>query len=160
MRCDTGMKVCSKCHRDLPLDDFWSDSRATDGKRSACRECFSASVTEWRRNNPDKVRVINSQERRGDETVAEYQRRYKQAHREELNERQREARAAAPRRDRARDAVRRALLRGDLTRSDVCDRCGATGRRIEASHDDYDQPLVVEWLCVRCHRAKDAGGAS
>jgi hypothetical protein len=55
----------------------------------------------------------------------------------------------------ARNEVRSALDRGDLTRG-PCEREGADcSARIEAHHDSYepDQWLVVRWLCTRHHRA-------
>lgn len=59
-----------------------------------------------------------------------------------------------PERSRARNKVARAIKRGDLIRPDACGRCGKPCKP-EASHDDYDRPLDVEWLCRLCHRAKD-----
>ena len=44
---------------------------------------------------------------------------------------------------------------GKITKPDSCRRCGKSDCRIEASHDDYDKPLEVEWLCMSCHRRKD-----
>ena len=55
----------------------------------------------------------------------------------------------------ARNEVRCALDRGDLTRG-PCEREGADcSARIEAHHDSYEphQWLVVRWLCTRHHRA-------
>lgn len=33
-----------------------------------------------------------------------------------------------------------------------CESCGAT--EAAKRHDDYDQPLVVRWLCAKCHGAE------
>ena len=51
----------------------------------------------------------------------------------------------------AHQAVQRALLKGVITRPSTCAQCGTDGF-IEASHQDYSQPLAIEWLCRRCHR--------
>jgi len=56
----------------------------------------------------------------------------------------------------AHQAVYRAIKRGILIRPSECSQCGGSESRIEASHDDYSRPLDVTFLCVRCHRAKDA----
>jgi hypothetical protein len=34
-----GVKTCSKCDREGPLEDFNADPRRRDGKRAECREC-------------------------------------------------------------------------------------------------------------------------
>lgn len=60
-----------------------------------------------------------------------------------------------PRKAEAWKVMKAAVRRGELVRPDACERCGTSGGRIEASHDDYDKPLEVEWLCPRCHGAKD-----
>lgn len=61
--------------------------------------------------------------------------------------------------DRAHVKVRRALKSGALVRPTTCARCGVECTP-EASHDDYAKPLVVEWLCRRCHAIKDMGKAN
>ena len=32
-------KKCTKCGRELPLDEFYSSKRAKDGLKSECKEC-------------------------------------------------------------------------------------------------------------------------
>jgi len=58
----------------------------------------------------------------------------------------------------AHHAVEIALREGTLVRPDRCEKCrkkpsnlrnGKTA--IQAHHDDYNKPLVVRWLCKRCH---------
>jgi len=46
-----------------------------------------------------------------------------------------------------------AIKRGELVRPDTCQECGAHDL-IHAHHEDYDRPLDVEFLCVRCHFAR------
>lgn len=52
------------------------------------------------------------------------------------------------------NAVQRALQSGQLVRPDNCQECGSD-IDVQASHDDYAQQLSVEWLCRKCHNAKD-----
>ena len=44
-------------------------------------------------------------------------------------------------------AANRALQRGEIAR-EGCETCGEAG---QMHHDDYDQPLVVRWLCRQHH---------
>lgn len=70
MTADHG-KLCSKCKTDLPITEFYADTRARDGLQSQCRTCGHKSGAgwrirnkdrinekgmEWRKNNPEKVR--------------------------------------------------------------------------------------------------------
>ena len=85
------------------------------------------------------------------------QRRYDQsskgkARRAKANRRWREAN---PKQYAANVAVTAAIKRGDLVRPDACSLCSGNAVRIEASHDNYDLPLEVVWLCQPCHRRKD-----
>ena len=50
---------------------------------------------------------------------------------------------------RARALVLKALKNGTLHRG-KCEICG--DERVEAHHDDYNEPLNVRWLCISCHR--------
>jgi len=51
----------------------------------------------------------------------------------------------------AQTTIRNHLSAGLLQRPTRCEKCGASGRMIEAAHFDYDEPLVVRWLCRSCH---------
>lgn len=64
-------------------------------------------------------------------------------------------RARHPERQRAWNAVHRAIKAGLLVRPAACGRC-ETACRPQASHDDYSRTLDVEWLCRPCHDEKDA----
>lgn len=57
-----------------------------------------------------------------------------------------------PERRAAHEAVRRALLRGELVRQ-PCEDCGSTDH-LDAHHEDYGRPLDVTWLCRRHHVAR------
>lgn len=56
----------------------------------------------------------------------------------------------------AKTSVMKAIRSGSLVR-EACEKCGrqpevANGRNVvQAHHEDYDQPLVVRWLCQACH---------
>ena len=63
----------------------------------------------------------------------------------------------------ARNIVRRAIEKGLLTRPIYCSQCGERDKRgrdgrttIQGHHVDYTKPLVVEWLCAKCHHATKA----
>lgn len=58
---------------------------------------------------------------------------------------------------RAHLEVEAALRRGDLVKG-PCEVCGTSEGRIDAHHDDYDQPLEVRWLCRLHHVRHHFGG--
>jgi hypothetical protein len=55
----------------------------------------------------------------------------------------------------AQSLLRYHIQAGNIVRPDACEECGATNRRIEGAHFNYDEPLRVRWLCVPCHRRWD-----
>jgi hypothetical protein len=55
----------------------------------------------------------------------------------------------------AQSLLRYHVEAGHINRPDACEECGATDRRIEGAHFNYDEPLRVRWLCVSCHRRWD-----
>lgn len=51
----------------------------------------------------------------------------------------------------AQSLLRYHVQAGHIVRPTVCEECGATDRRIEGAHFNYDEPLRVRWLCKSCH---------
>lgn len=131
-------KKCSCCGEEKPISEFNRFKRSSDGFQAWCKKCKRLAdrqrrpqQREWaqQRSETDEWRSYRSG----------VQRRYRRRH---------------PKTMEAHLLVKRAIRSGVLVRPESCNRCG-TGGRIEASHDDYDKPLEVEWLCRACHAAKD-----
>lgn len=53
----------------------------------------------------------------------------------------------------AQGMIRLSIKKGYLIRPDTCSQCGKHHKRIEAHHDDYNKPLEIRFLCIRCHQA-------
>ena len=49
-------KKCTKCGRELPLDQFHKQKAGRFGHRTMCMYCTNAYTSEWRKNNPEKSR--------------------------------------------------------------------------------------------------------
>jgi protein-arginine kinase activator protein McsA len=53
--------------------------------------------------------------------------------------------------NKAHDAVAKALIRGDLVKPLDCERCNRK-KRLHAHHPNYTKRLEVSWLCADCHK--------
>ena|SRR3990167_1263179 len=51
----------------------------------------------------------------------------------------------------ARYLMRKAIFKGILVRSKICQFCEKEKPRIGGHHYDYSKPLEVIWLCPSCH---------
>jgi hypothetical protein len=48
-------KVCVRCHRELPIDDFYKDQGESDGRRYECKGC--TRLAEGKRHEASKVQT-------------------------------------------------------------------------------------------------------
>lgn len=51
------MKLCKYCDEEKPLDGFYNNKKAPDGKASRCKECNKAYCKDWHANNREKSRA-------------------------------------------------------------------------------------------------------
>jgi hypothetical protein len=136
------MKLCFKCQRTKPQEEFYRHSRMADGRLGKCKDCTKTDV---RANRVAKRAYYSAYERT---------RHARPERRRKKREYERQHRRLYPDRERARAMVGRAIRTGKLTRQ-PCQVCG--NPKTEAHHSDYSQPLKVKWLCFRCHREKEHG---
>jgi 5-methylcytosine-specific restriction endonuclease McrA len=54
-----GIKDCSVCHRELPLNEFYKDKTVKSGIKARCKECMCNSVKAYLRS--DKGKVVRGQ---------------------------------------------------------------------------------------------------
>lgn len=126
------MKECFKCHKTLPLSEFYRHPMMGDGHLGKCKRCTKIDV---RKNRTEKR-----------DYYLEYDRM-----RSKEPERQAAIQASTnrdPLKVWARKATHSALNWG-LIRRQPCEVCGAP--KSDAHHEDYRNPLVVRWLCRQHH---------
>ena len=116
------MKTCPCCNREQQLSNFHRNRASRDGLRCYCKACHNAQNRKWRKDNPKESYLSTKRWREGN--------KHKQ---------------------RAHQAARSAVRRGDLSRPGYCEGCGCSCSP-DAHHDDHSQPLVVSWLCRTCHK--------
>ena len=177
-------KECSKCGTEKPASDYITDLRHADGLRSECKECFYTKTRylkalEWRRANPERIRVYNKRSQPAREA---WLKRWRKEHPEEASEwdRRKHARerAKAPVGYRVARQVTTELRRArkkstgpnDLTRhqwetikatyNHCCAYCGKKQKRLTMDHviplvkSGHHTASNVVPACVRCNVQK------
>lgn len=135
----THSKKCFKCKTIKPLDEFYKHSQMADGHVNKCKSCNKIDVTNNRNAKIDYYRAYDLKRAKNPE-------RYKAA--AAINK---EWRQNDKRRIKCHNAVTRAIRSGKLIRQ-PCIRCG--NEKSLAHHEDYDQPLLIMWLCQPCHKQR------
>jgi hypothetical protein len=59
---EDGMKICTKCKQEKPLEDFYRLDRGKDGKCPACKKCMYAQSRAWRARNLEYARCLDRME--------------------------------------------------------------------------------------------------
>ena len=76
-------KTCTKCGSTKPLSEFHKDKSKPDGHCPRCKECKIREVSEYIKNNPEKVKEANKIAReRNQPYIKEYRVKYKKRLRE------------------------------------------------------------------------------
>ena len=115
-------KRCGKCRQVKPVGEFYKSTR--DGYRSRCKPCHHEDVRIYNRNPAVKRRM------------AEFQRRYYRDPKLKM-------------RYKARIFAHRMTANGTIEQQ-PCAFCGS--EQSQRHHPDYEQPLLIVWLCAICHK--------
>lgn len=152
-------KVCSKqvaCKNSepQPLSNFYVNAEMSYGRMSKCILCTRYAVEERRKRleATDPVWVEKERQRHRDKAMRQY---WKVKGTPEYKARSARGRIKwkekYPDRIRAQSAANHAVRDGHLKAKIKCERCGAKGITLVKHHADYSKPLIVEWLCRKCH---------
>ena len=126
------IKKCTNCQKEKPSNEFYTHNR--DGFRSHCKVC----------SREDRQAAIQSGYQ------ARYNRQYFKTpkYKEWFSEYIK--RPAIRNKYRARFFIHNRLNAGKLNR-EPCVVCNT--EPAEAHHLDYNQPLMIMWLCTNCHKS-------
>lgn len=126
------MKICFKCKKKKPLNEFYKHSQMKDGHLNKCKTCNKADARKHREENIERIRAYDRA--RGNRQSKEYLQAYREKY---------------PNKYKAHGTVNRAIRAGKLF-VEQCEVCGST-ENIHAHHDNYLKPLNVRWLCSAHH---------
>lgn len=112
---------CLTCGAEKDSSEFYFRDPAKGTRHTSCKQCTKDRVAKNR------------------QTQAKAQRAYD--------------RARPADKTKARSALRRAVRSGQLIKPCTCEDCRQQFplAMIHGHHEDYAQPLAVNWLCPQCH---------
>lgn len=125
------MKNCSSCGELKPLDHFQKRKASKDGLTASCKGCLKIrdkAKHDKKATSWCRVPYVNI-EPRAAYVMRNGRKRY--AH-EQLNY---------------------AVKVGKVLKREKCERCG-NQELVHGHHDDYNKPLIVMWLCPKCHKQR------
>lgn len=121
-------KQCISCGELKPLEEYYSHPQTKDGHLGKCKSCVKQYTKTYRQTNPEKCFISRLK------TCEKNPNKYN-----------------------AHKAVEAALAAGELNKPKKCESCGVEGNRLESHHEDYAEPLDVDWWCAGCHRTHHQG---
>jgi transposase-like protein len=127
-------KKCCKCKSTKLLSEFHKGPSVPDKRQYDCKECNSEYA---RSENAKRSKIKYRKTDAGKLSLANQAVKY---------------RLKSKAKTKTQNAVNTEIFSGRLIRSDNCEECSSTGT-IDGHHDDYAFPLVVRWLCRKCHKA-------
>lgn len=145
-------KVCFKCNVLQPLTEFYKHSQMADGHLNKCKSCAKKDVSENYLKNSDYYREYDRQRNKLPYRIEMH---YKYSQTDAGKEAARKAKNKwAENNVIKRSAtliIQNAVRSGKIIKPINCESCNNESFRLHGHHDDYNYPLIVRWLCSKCH---------
>lgn len=146
-------KVCRTCNKEKHFDAFGNRPDSKDGKVNQCRDCRKQYLKEYYGTERGRLALIKQREKyRETDHGKRAIKRFQESEKGRTMQRKSSRRQALrwPEKTKARSFTNHAIRDKRLMRG-PCEICGVDSP-IEAHHEDYSKPLLVNWLCVKHHR--------
>lgn len=146
------MRTCTKCKETKDLDNFYNHPTKSGEKIWRCKECMkfysknyklsnSEYCKEYERSRNNTINRINTRKKyskteHGKEAIHKSSTKYSKN-----NFKKRSAHAL----------LGIAIKNGTINKPSACEKCSISDKKINGHHDDYSKPLIVRWLCTKCH---------
>jgi hypothetical protein len=142
------VKTCFKCKGVKPLTSFYKHPKMKDGFLGKCKKCAKEDITEnISKRRQDLNWVLRERSRCRNKT-----KRYRQLGLAKVYiEPKRKWAKQNKHKRKAQYLARKALLRGDIERKTSCEKCNNDNVKLSMHHPDYNFPLIIIWLCSKCH---------
>lgn len=146
-------KICFKCEKLKPLSDFYKHKGMSDGRLNKCKECNRKDVILNRLKNIDYYREYDKSRANLPHRI-EGREKYFQTEEGRLVARKAKNKWSANNviKKSASMIINNHIRDNKLIKPDICESCGGLNKNLHGHHDDYALPLIVRWLCSKCHR--------
>ena len=164
-------KKCSKCKKELSINNFGLNKNTKDGHRHYCKQCNKEFNKKYNKRLDPKEKARRKAERdrkrelefkkilnesKTNMTAEECLKLHKQE-----QERKQKARKEYlikyyqknKYKVKAQAQLNRAVRLGKVNKPLKCSKCGEVAR-LHGHHEDYSKALDVVWLCQSCHQAR------
>lgn len=146
--------------RDREHKRRWAKKNKNKAKESTSKwraensDKVNAYKRKWREKNSDKLRKYNAKHYQQNSYYVKVLRHGRDAEYRDMisqiRQKQKElAEARRLRRIEGYELIRKAVVAGELTPNETCDKCGAKGTMAHLSKPEYDTGKVL-WLCMEC----------
>jgi ribosomal protein S27AE len=148
-------KVCFKCNEEKPLSEFYKHKEMLDGHLNKCKECNKKDVRENRERNIEYYKEYDKLRFQNDPRVKDRNTRYANSENGKKVGNLAKIKWAKNNiiKRSASYIINNAVRDGKIIKPIVCSNCGLENKRIHGHHDNYNYPMVVRWLCPKCHVA-------
>lgn len=146
------MKICNKCSVEKDISLFYKHPKTKDGYDTKCKECAKSAVRSNYSLKVDQYRAYEKTRTHAPHRV-KARKEYAKTPGGKLagNMAKMKWGVEHPIQRGASWSVNNAVRDGKLFKPKSCSCCGKVSTRLEGHHDDYAFPLVVRWLCSKCH---------
>lgn len=145
-------KVCFKCGESQLLTEFYKHPKMTDGHLGKCKGCTKKDTKDNTLKNRDYY-LEYDRNRANLPHRNEGRKRYSQTEEGRATARKAQDKWAVANliKRAASHLVNNYIRDGKLTKGTTCENCGIKPDILHGHHDDYAYPLMVRWLCSKCH---------
>ena len=145
------MKECYKCKVEKSLTEFYKHPQMREGRLNICKPCHNKVSAKYNKENPEKCAEIKKQCcQKRPEFYKALHKKWRKSHPESRVEEFRKYKERYPEKVEAHQRVMVEVRTGRMKPSIFCEGCGLPAKT-EGHHEDYNQPLNVDWLCRKCH---------
>lgn len=150
-------KLCTKCQVVKPVNQkhYYRNKQTKSGFASYCKVCMKFLIKKYYAAYPE--RANNSSKRWRDNNLGYYQKYYKNnALKRALNTRR--YRVKNIEKAKARDKINTLIKLKKIIKESCQYLNGQCRGRLEAHHENYNNPLNVKWFCSKHHALADKVG--
>lgn len=167
------MKKCGKCKIEKEYSKFNKcKSNKKDGLQNSCKSCEKSyreknkeKAKDYRESHKEEMKAYRDSHKKekdiwyknNKEELKLKSKIYQQTPRgKELKKiRKKKWQKENPLKYKAHRILQKAVARGAIIKPINCSVCNKTNCKISGHHDDYSKPLVVIWVCDKCHPSLD-----